>query len=76
MQCGLFVAHENVLEISLTVKGVVERKHGAAGITEHMFDAFPMKRFNHHLSAGEALGGGVGSLHAGLHSDWRSFLYG
>ena len=75
MQCGLFVAHENVLEISLTVKGVVERKHGTAGITEHMFDAFPMKRFNHHLSAGEALGSGVGSLHAGQHSNWRSFLF-
>ncbi len=53
MHRGLFVAHQNVLEFVLIEDGVVDIQDGAAGIAEHVFDAFLGQAAHDNFGAGD-----------------------
>jgi hypothetical protein len=49
----LLVANQNVLYFVLFEELVVEKQHGAAGVPEHIFDAFFLKAAHNDLSTGD-----------------------
>ena len=49
---ALLVAHQDVLDVFLLEKLVIDRKHGAARIAENMLDAVVLERPDHDLGAG------------------------
>ena len=55
MHRALLVAHQDVLDLVLLEKGVVDRQHRAAGIAEKVLDALVVKRLDDHLRASHLL---------------------
>jgi hypothetical protein len=56
MAGALLVAHQDVPHIFLLKHLVIDRKHRAAGIAEHMLDTLILQGAHHHLSAGHLFG--------------------
>ena len=52
MHGALFMSHQDVAHLVLREDGVVDRKHRAARIAEHMLDVLVGKRLDHHFGAG------------------------
>ena len=55
MHRALLMAHQDVANLVLLEKRVVNRQHRAAGIAEDVFDSLIGKRFDHHVCAGHFL---------------------
>jgi hypothetical protein len=51
MRGALLVAHQDVAQLFLMEKRVIDRQHGSAGIAEDMLDALVFQRAHHHLGA-------------------------
>ena len=56
MHRALLVADEHVLDLVLVEERIVDRQHGAAGITEDVLDTLVLKRLDDHLGAGHLSG--------------------
>jgi hypothetical protein len=56
MHCGLFMAHQHVLNGVLLVECVVDVEHRPAGVAPQVFDAFGLQRLDQHFGAHELLG--------------------
>ncbi len=55
MRRALLMAHENVLDLLLVKKNVIDRKDRAARITEENLDALILQSLDHHFRAGHFL---------------------
>jgi hypothetical protein len=56
VHCPLLVADEHVLDGVLMEERVIDRKHRAARIAEHVLDPLILEGADHHLGAGHRLG--------------------
>ncbi len=62
MDRALFVAHQDVADIVLLEDLVIDRKHGAAGISEYRVHTLILQGLNHHFRSGHL------TCHASLRS--------
>src|SRR3954467_15865592 len=77
MAGALLVPHQNVLDFALLENLVIDRKHRAAGIAEHVLDAMIDQGAHDHCCAGHLVGIVALVAHGLLWMRcWRRFRFG